>query len=117
VIGVAVLTAFTVMDRLVLSVSWPFTPVIETVALPTAAVDDAVSVITVDEVELAGLNTAVTPLGSPLAENAAAPVNPLIGATVIVEDPLAPCPMVRLPGAAVSAKFVLAVTARLSVVT
>jgi hypothetical protein len=51
----------------------------------------AVSVSTLELVEDAGLNEAVTPLGSPETVNATLPVNPPVSATVIVSVPLVPC--------------------------
>jgi hypothetical protein len=48
------------------------------------------SVSTLDVVEDAGLNEAVTPLGWPDAANDTLPVNGLMSVTVIVSVPLAP---------------------------
>jgi hypothetical protein len=81
----------------------------------------AVSVSTLELVEDAGLNEAVTPLGSPDAVNETLPVNPPVSATVIVSVPLLPCLMDRVDaeglrvkpdvvfGLTVSAMVVLAV--------
>jgi len=74
----------------------PDVPVIVTVAVPTAALEEAVSV----SVEVAlpfaagvtGLveNFAVTPLGKPVAPNVVAELNPPVLVMVMVLDPLAP---------------------------
>jgi hypothetical protein len=81
----------TVSATVVEWLSEPLVPVIVTVALPVAAVLEAASVSTAlvpfDDV---GLKLAVTPLGSPLAENATLPVNPPVRAMLIVAVPLAP---------------------------
>ena len=66
-------------------------PVIVTVAGPTVAVLEAVSVSVLVVVALAGLNAAVTPAGRPEAERATDPAKLLSGVTVMVLGPLAPC--------------------------
>ena len=71
-------------------VSVPEVPVIVTVADPTVAVLEAVSVSVLVPVVLAGLNDAVTPAGRPLAVRATDPVKLLISVTVIVLLPAAP---------------------------
>lgn len=74
----------------------PEVPVIVTVAVPTAAVEDAVSVSTDVALPFAGgvtglvENEAVTPLGNPLALSVAAELNPPVLVTVIVLVPLLP---------------------------
>ena len=91
----------------------PEVPVMVTVEVPAAAVLLAVSVNTL----LA--NEAVTPLGMPVADSAALPVNPFSGVVVIVLEPLAPCATVRLLGDADRLKFgagAAALTVRLTVV-
>jgi hypothetical protein len=77
----------------------PPVPVTVTVAGPRVAVADAakVSALLVPVAE-AGLKLAVTPLGSPLALNATAPVKPPLLAIVIAPVPLAPRLTVRLEG-------------------
>jgi hypothetical protein len=80
----------TVSATVVVRVVEPDTAEIVTVAAPTVAVPDAVNV-TVEELPVveAGLNDAVTPLGSPLALNATEPVK-LVREIETVEVPLAP---------------------------
>jgi hypothetical protein len=68
----------------------PETPVTMTVAGPTAAVLDAVSVRTLLLVVLGALNDAVTPFGRPLAVRATDPLKPLMSETVTVLVPLEP---------------------------
>lgn len=69
---------------------------IVTVAAPTVAVEEAVSVRVEVALPLAGgvtglvENAAVTPLGRPLALNVVAELNPPVLVTVIVLVPLAP---------------------------
>jgi hypothetical protein len=65
------------------AVRLPDLPVTVTVAVPAAAVAPAVNVRVLDVVALAGLNDAVTPLGSPATVRATAPVNPDVGETAI----------------------------------
>jgi hypothetical protein len=66
-----------------------------TVDEPTVAVLLAVKVSTLELVEDAGLNEAVTPLGNPVAVKATLPVNPPVSVTVIVSVPVPPCLTVR----------------------
>jgi hypothetical protein len=75
-----------------------------TVDEPAVAVLLAVSVSTLELADDAGLNEAVTPLGSPVAVNATLPVNPPVSVTVTVSVPLLPCLMVIEAGEAVSVK-------------
>jgi hypothetical protein len=79
----------TVSAIVVVVVSVPEVPVIVTVAGPSVAVLEAVSVRALLVVVLAGLNEAVTPAGRPLADRATEPVKPFAGTTVIVLPPLA----------------------------
>jgi hypothetical protein len=114
-----VLVTLSVM--VVFAVVLPDVPVIVTVAAPTVAVLLAVSVSTLELMDDAGLNEAVTPLGSPVAANDTLPVNPPTSATVMVSVPVLPCATdndvaegVRVKpgvveGLTVSAKVVLAV--------
>jgi hypothetical protein len=74
----------------VLAVVLPEVPVTVTVNAPVVPVLLAVSVSTLELVEDAGLNEAVTPLGSPEAANETLPVNPPVSVTVIVSVPLLP---------------------------
>ena len=69
----------------------PEVPVTVTVKAPVSAVLLAVNVSTLELVEDAGLNDAVTPLGSPDTVNATLPVKPPVSATAIVSVPLVPC--------------------------
>src|SRR5512146_2056740 len=94
------------LDAVTVSVSvdvWSVSPVavplIVTVAWPTVAVADAVSV-SVDEfvVGAAGLNAAVTPLGRPLADSVTAPAKPFVRLMVTVDVPFAPCATLRAVG-------------------
>jgi len=62
-----------------------------TVELPVAAVLLAVNVSVLVLVAGFGLNDAVTPVGRPDAASVTAPVNPLIGDTVMVLFPMLPC--------------------------
>jgi len=62
-----------------------------TVELPVAAVVLAVNVSVLVLVAGFGLNDAVTPVGRPDAASVTAPVNPLIGDTVMVLFPMPPC--------------------------
>ena len=76
-------------------------PVTVTVAVPVAAVDEAVSVRTLlvpVVVVVAGLKLAVTPVGKPLAVNETALANPFKRVMVIVLVPLDPWLTVRLAG-------------------
>lgn len=75
----------------VLAVVLPEVPVIVTMNAPVVAVLLAVSVSTLELVEDAGLNEAVTPLGRPVAVNDTLPVNPPTSVTAMVSVPLAPC--------------------------
>src|SRR3984885_15898823 len=71
--GVAV--ALTVIDSVVVATRLPDVPVIVTVDVPVVAVLLAISVSVLVPVVLVGLNTAVTPLGSPDAGGLTLPVN------------------------------------------
>ena len=76
--------------------SEPEVPVIVTVAVPTAALEEAVSVSVEVALPLAGgvsglvENAAVTPLGKPVALNVVAELNPPVLVMVMVLVPLAP---------------------------
>jgi hypothetical protein len=84
----------------------PEVPVIVTVAVPTVAEDDAVSVRVEVALPFAGgvtglvENVAVTPLGRPLALSVVAELNPPVLVMVIVLVPLVPCVTVRDAGEA-----------------
>lgn len=86
----------TVREMVVLLVVEPDVPVIVTVAVPTVAEEDAVSVRVEVALPLAGGVTglvekaAVTPLGNPLALSVVAESNPPVLVTVIVLVPLLP---------------------------
>ena len=62
-----------------------------TVAEPRVAVELAASVSVLVPVAGFGLNVAVTPLGSPVAEKVTAPVKPPCAVIVSVAVPLLPC--------------------------
>lgn len=89
----------------------PEVPVIVTVAAPTVAVEEAVSVRVEVTLPLAGgvtglvENVAVTPLGNPDALNVVAELNPPVLVMVIVLVPLAPCVTVTEVGDAAMVKF------------
>ena len=74
----------------VVAVVVPEVPVTVTVKAPVVAVLLAVSVSTLEVVEDAGLNEAVTPLGKPDAANDTLPVKGLTSVTVMVSVPLLP---------------------------
>ena len=80
----------------------PDVPLTVMVALPVTAVLLAVKVRIVPEVDEVGLNVAVTPLGSPLAEKDTLLVKPPDGITLIADVPLAPWLIVTLLGLAES---------------
>jgi hypothetical protein len=91
--------AATVKLIVVVCVSPPPVAVIVTVAAPSVAVLDAASVtVLLAPVVDAGLKLAVTPAGSPLADNATLLANPPVRAIDIVSVPLAPRLTVRLAG-------------------
>lgn len=75
---------------MVVAVSVPEVPVIVIVDVPAVAELLAVSVSTLDVVEDAGLNEAVTPVGIPDAVNDTLPANGLTSVTEIVSVPLLP---------------------------
>jgi hypothetical protein len=79
-----------VSEMVVVSVSVPDAPVMVTVDVPAVAVLLAVNVTTLELVDEAGLNTAVTPLGKPDAAKDTLPANGLTSVTVMVSVPLAP---------------------------
>src|ERR1019366_8747131 len=89
----------------VVAVRVPEVPVMVTVAAPAVAVLLAVSVSTLELVDEAGLNEAVTPLGSPVAVNDTLPVNGLTSVTVMVSVLLAPCAIDRVAAEGLSVKL------------
>lgn len=98
--------AFTVKLTVVVCVKLPEVPVMVTVAAPVVAEALAVSVKVLVAVAGLLLNPAVTPVGKPEAESVTAPLNPFVGAIVIVLVPPAPpCVIVTLVGEAESEKF------------
>jgi hypothetical protein len=96
--------AATVSVKVVVAVVDPEVPVTVMVDAPVVAVLLAVSVSTLEVVEDAGLNEAVTPLGKPDAVNDTVPVNPLRSVTVIVSVLLAPWVTDRLVAEGASVK-------------
>lgn len=90
----------------------PNVPVTVTVAVPTVAVDAAVKVTVLVVAVLAGLNEAVTPLGSPDAVRVTLPLNPLLGVTVMVSVPLAPAVTLSMAAEAAIEKLAGAATVR-----
>jgi hypothetical protein len=87
--------------------------VYESRAAPDARAGDDPCVLV--EPVLAGLNAAVTPVGSPLAVRVAVPEKPFWGVTVIALVADAPCVTLRAAGAAPNAKRGAPCTVRLSV--
>ena len=81
---------FTVRLSVVVRVSPAPIPVMVTTDAPVAAVRVAESTIMADVLDVPGLNSAVTPLGRPLAEKLTALVKPTVGTTVTVDDPAVP---------------------------
>ena len=94
----------------VVAVSVPEVPVMVTVDRPAAAVEAAVNVTTLEVVDEAGLNAAVTPVGRPDAAKVTLPANGLTSFTVMVSVPLAPGATVRLVGEAERLKLPRPVT-------
>src|SRR5437763_15034098 len=90
------LGAITVKPIVTVRLRLPDVPVMVTVDVTAAAVPLAASVRTLTPVALAGLNDAVTPLGSPDAARLTLPVKPFCGPPVIVVVPLLPCGIVKL---------------------
>jgi len=76
----------------------PEVPVMVTVAWPSVAVLEAVSVRVLVVVALAGLKDAVTPAGRPVAESATGPLKLLTGVMVTVLVPKAPWTALTLVG-------------------
>lgn len=99
-------------------VNEPETPVTVTVLVPVVAVLLAVNVSVLVPVAGFGLNAAVTPLPSPLADSVTLPAKPLVGWIVIVVVPCDDRVMVKLVGDAVNVKSpaATAVTVRETVV-
>src|ERR1017187_4021221 len=110
--------AVTVRLTVVVWTKAPEVPVMVTVVgPPTVAEALAVSVKTLVELVLVGLNDAVTPVGRvEVTARLTLPANPFVGFTVIVLVPLPPCTMLTVPGADDSVKFGGGVTVRLIVV-
>jgi len=90
----------TVSVTVVVWVRLPEVPVTVTVAGPTVAVLEAVSVKVLVPVVLLGLKEAVTPAGRPLAERTTEPLKLLIPLTVTVLEPLLPWTTLTLLGEA-----------------
>ena len=91
--------------------SEPEVPVMVTVAVPTVAVDEAVSVRVEVAVLLAagvtgfGENAAVTPVGRPVAVSVVAALKLFLLVMVMVLVPLLPCAMLRAVGESETVKF------------
>jgi hypothetical protein len=98
--------AVTVSETVVVCVKLPEVPVMVTAAVPMVAVPLAVNVRTLDVVAGFVANTAVTPVGKPVAESVTVPLKLSVGAIVIVlVPPVPPCAIVTLLGAADKLKF------------
>jgi hypothetical protein len=106
----------TVSVTVVVCVKLPEVPPTATVVEPVADVWVAVSVRLVLLVDGFGENTAVTPLGRPVAENKTLPLKPPNGVTVIVLNPCPPCGTFTPLGLADRVKPVRAVTVSVSAV-
>lgn len=108
----------TVSATVVVAVVVPEVPVMVTVDEPAVAELLAVSVSTLELADDAGLNEAVTPLGSPVAVKVTLPANPPASVTAIALVALLPCFTDTDDGEAVSVKpgAVLALTVRAIVV-
>src|ERR1039458_10737810 len=89
----------------VVAVRVPEVPGMVTVAAPAVAVLLAVSVSTLELVDEAGLNEAVTPLGSPVAVNDTLPVNGLTSVTVMVSVAVLPWVTARVVAEGLSVKL------------
>ena len=92
-------------EAVVVLVRLPEVPAMVTVTDPVVAVPLAERVKVLALVVLPGLNDAVTPLGSPVADSTTLPLKPFSALTVMVLVPLEPCVMVRLLGELESVKF------------
>ena len=79
--------AFTVRLSVVVAVRAPDAPLIVTTKVPMAALALAVNVSVLVKVAGFGLNDAVTPLGSPVADNVTLPLKPFAGVMVIALVP------------------------------
>ncbi len=77
----------TVRPIVVVLLKLPDVPVTVTVAVPVAAVALAVRASVLVEVAGFGVNTAVTPLGKPVAVNVTLPAKPFTGVIVTVLVP------------------------------
>jgi hypothetical protein len=93
----------TVNAMLVVAVRLPDFPVIVTVEAPAAA-ELAAANVTALLPDVTALKVAVTPLGSPDAENVTAPVKPEIAVMARLPAPLAPAVTLKLAGVAASVK-------------
>ncbi len=74
----------------------PMVPVTVTVFVPTTAADVALNVTMLVVAVVAGVNEAVTPLGSPDTASVTLPVKPVFGTTVIVAVAPVPCTTVTV---------------------
>ena len=77
---------------------------------PATVVEATVKVTTLDVVDDAGLNAAVTPVGMPDAAKVTLPVNGLMSVTVMVSVPLAPGATDKVAAEGFSVKLPLPVT-------
>jgi hypothetical protein len=97
--------AWMVRRSVVALVKLPEVPVMVTVTVTVDAVLLDVSVNVLVLVVLAGLNTAVTPLGKPEADKPTLPLKPFCGVTVMELVELAPWAIAKLLGDAESVKL------------
>jgi len=100
----------TVSAIVVVAVSVPEVPVTMIGYVPSAVVDATARVSTLELVDEAGLNVAVTPAGRPDAAKVTLPANGLTSVTETVSVTLAPRATVRLVGAAERVKLPIPVT-------
>ena len=82
----------------------PLVPVTVTVYVPAVPEHDRVEVCEAPRTMLFGVRVQVRPAGETVEVRATVPVNPPVGATVIVEVPAAPANALTLVGLAVTVK-------------
>lgn len=108
--------AFTVTETVVDAVNALEVPVTVTVVVPVAAVLAAENVTWLEPLVGFVANTAVTPLGRPLAARVTLPLNPFAGVTVMVSATLLPCVTEREAVVGAIVKLGVTLTVRLMMV-
>jgi len=96
--------------EVVTGVSVPEVPVMVIGYAPATVVEATAKVTTLEVVDDAGMNAAVTPVGSPDAANVTLPVNGVMSVTVMVSVALAPGATDRVAAEGFSVKLPLPVT-------